>query len=174
MTEDRPQPPTPTPNIGVWVGLGCLGVLVLSCCLVTFWLQSYGLRFVMGQGDGTKIWFSRIILIGALEGTRKTCNDGAVSEDALPWFHPRLAAEARNRACSLDEATLQALTSPDQTWAIPLIQTDRAELGRRFGMDPALCFEHSAGDMKVVGCFDAEGGPDSTPYQIIDLTLGPQ
>ena len=33
---------------------------------------------------------------------------------------------------------------------------------------------YSAGDMKVVGCFDAEGGPDSTPYQIIDLTLGPR
>ncbi len=172
MTEEPPQPPAP--NIGVWVGLGCLGVLVLSCCLVTFWVQSYGLRFVMGQGDGTRIWFSRMILVGALEGTREGCNEGVVAEDTLPWFHPRLASAARNRACSLDEATLQALSSPDQTSAIPLLQTDRAELGRRFGMDPALCFEHSAGDMKVVGCFDAEGGPSATPYQIIDLTLGPR
>jgi hypothetical protein len=172
MTEDPSQPPAR--NIGLWVGLGCLGVLVLSCCLITFWVQSYGLRFVMGQGDGTKTWFSRMILVGALEGTRKTCNDGVISEDTLPWFHPALPSETRNLACSLDEATLQALSSPDNASAIPLIRTDRAELGRRFGMDPAFCFEHSAGDMKVVGCFNAEGGPSASPYQIIDLTLGPQ
>ena len=169
MTEDPPQPPVR--NIGLWVGVGCLGLLVLSCCLVTFWVQSYGLRFVMGQGDGTKIWFSRMILVGALEGTRKTCDDGVISEDTLPWFHPDLPFETRNLACLLDEATLQALSSPDNASAIPLIQTDRAELGRRFGIDPALCFEHAAGDMRVVGCFDAEGGPTAIPYQIIDLTL---
>lgn len=172
MMEDPPrQPPR---NIGLWVGLGCLGVLVLSCCLLTFWVQSYGLRYVMGQGDGTKIWFSRMILVGALEGTRKTCNDGVISEDTLPWFHPDLPGGTRNLACSLDEATLQALGSPENVSAIPLHQTDHPELGRRFGMDPAMCFEHTAGDMSVVGCFDAEGGPDAIPYQIIDLTLRPQ
>ena len=169
MTEDAPQ--APPRNIGLWVGLGCLGVLILSCCLLTFWLQSYGLRFVTSRGDETKIWFSRMILVGALEGTRKTCDDGVISEDTLPWFHPNLPSEARNLACSLDEATLQALSSPGKASAIPLIHTDRAELGTRFGMDPALCFEHAAGDLIVVGCFDAEGGPGAIPYQIIDLTL---
>jgi len=169
MMEDSPQPPAR--NTGLWVGLGCLGIMVLSCCLLTFWVQSYGLRFVMSQGDGTKIWFSRMILVGALESTRKTCNDGVISEDALPWFHPNLPSEARNVACSLDEATLQALSVPEQASAIPLTQTNRAELGVRFGMDPASCFQHTAGDMSVVGCFDAESGPSAIPYQIIDLTL---
>jgi hypothetical protein len=169
MTEDPPQPRPQ--NIGVWVGLGCLGVLILSCCLLTFWLQSYGLRFVTNQGDGTKIWFSRMILVGALEGTRKSCSEGVIGEDTLPWFHPDLPSEARNLACALDEATLEALSSPTNASAIPLIQTNRAELGTRFGMDPALCFEHATGDMTVVGCFDAEGGPSAIPYQIIDLTL---
>jgi hypothetical protein len=134
-------------------------------------VQSYGLRFVMGQGDGTKIWFSRMLLVGALDGTRKTCNEGVISEDTLPWFHPDLPSEARNLACSLDEATLQALSSPEQASEVPLTHTNRAELGTRFGMDPALCFQHATGDMSVVGCFDAEGGPGAIPYQIIDLTL---
>lgn len=169
MMEDAPQPPGR--NIGLWVGLGCLGVVVLSCCLLTFWVQSYGLRFVMNQGDETKIWFSRMILVGALEGTRKTCDEGVISEDTLPWFHPDLPSETRNRACALDEATLQALSSPEQASALPLVHTDRADLATRFGMDPAFCFEHATADVLVVGCFDAEGGPDSVPYQIIDLTL---
>jgi len=172
MTEDAPQPPTR--NIALWVGLGCLGVLVLSFCLLTFWVQSYGSRFILSQGDGTKIWFSRMVLVGALEGTRKTCNDGVISEDTLPWFHPNMPSETRNLACSLDEATLQALGSPDRASAVPLTQTDRAELGPRFGMDPALCFRHATGDMSAVGCFDAEGGPSTIPYQIIDLTLNRQ
>lgn len=172
MTEDAPQPPTR--NMGLWVGLGCLGVLVLSCCLLTFWAQSYGSRFILSQGDGTKIWFSRMVLVGALEGTRKTCNDGVISEDTLPWFHPNMPSETRNLACSLDEATLQALSSPDRASAVPLTQTDRADLGQRFGMDPALCFQHATSDMSAVGCFDAEGGPSTIPYQIIDLTLNRQ
>ena len=169
MMEDAPQPPQR--NIGLWVGFGCLGVLVLSCCLLTFWLQSYGLRFILGQGDGTKIWVSRMILVGALEGTRKTCSDGVISEDTLPWFHPDMASEARNRACALDEATLHALSSPGQASAVPLTQIGRAELATRFGMDPAFCFEHATEEMSAVGCFDAEGGPSAIPYQIIDLSL---
>jgi len=167
MSEELPQPPPR--NIGLWAGLGCLGVLVLSCCLLTFWVQSYGLRYVMGQGDGTKIWFSRMIVVGALEGTRKSCDAGVISEDTLPWFHPNLTSEARNVACELEPATLQALSSPEKASAIPLTQTERSELATRFGMDPAMCFEHSTGEMSVVGCFDLGDGPGAIPYQIIDL-----
>lgn len=172
MTEDAPQPPAR--NVGLWVGLGCLGVVVLSCCLLTFWAQSYGWRLVLGQGDETKIWASRVLLVGALGGTRKTCNDGVISEDTLPWFHPDMASQARNRACSLDEATLQSLSSPEHASATPLSQTDRADLATRFGMDATLCFQHEAAGMSAVGCFDAEGGPGAIPYQIIDLTLDHQ
>ena len=172
MTEDAPQPPAR--NVGLLVGLGCLGVLVLSCCLLTFWAQSYGWRLVLGQGDETKIWASRVLLVGALGGTRKTCNDGVISEDTLPWFHPDMASQARNRACSLDEATLQSLSSPEQASATPLSQTDRADLATRFGMDATLCFQHETAGMSAVGCFDAEGGPGAIPYQIIDLTLDHQ
>jgi hypothetical protein len=172
MMEDAPQPPAR--NIGLWVGLGCLGVLVLSCCLLTFWAQSYGWRLILGQDDETKIWASRVILVGALEGTRKTCGDGVISEDTLPWFHPDMPSEARNRACSLDEAALQALGSPETATVTPLTQTERADLAVRFGMDPTLCFQHATNDTSAIGCFDAEGGPGTIPYQIIELTLDRQ
>lgn len=170
MTEDTP--PRPPPNIGLWVGLGCLGVLVLSCCLLTFWAQSYGWRWVLRQGDETKMWASRTILIGALEGTRKTCSNGVISEDALPWFHPDMPSGTRNLACSLEEESLRALGTPERSSTLPVSQTDRADFAARFGMDPTLCFQHATDDMSAVGCFDAEGGPETIPYQIIDLTLG--
>jgi len=172
MTEDTPQPPTQ--NIGLWVGLGCLGVLALSCCLLTFWVQSYGWRLILEQDDETKIWASRLILVGALEGTRKTCADGVISEDTLPWFHPDMPSDARNRACSLDEAALQALSSPETASVTPLTQTDRLDLAVRLGMDATLCFQHATGDTRAIGCFDANGGPGTIPYQIIELTLDGQ
>jgi hypothetical protein len=172
MMEDAPPPPPR--NIGFWVGLGCLGVLVLSCCLLTFWAQSYGWRLILEQGDETKIWASRVLLVGALEGTRKTCTDGMISEDALPWFHPDMPSDARNRTCSLDEATLQALSSPETASATPLTQTDRVDLAARFGMDPTLCFQHAAGTASAIGCFDTGDGPGAIPYQIIELTLDRQ
>jgi len=134
-------------------------------------MQSYGVRFILGQSDGTKIWLSRIIVVGALEGTRKTCTDGVISEDTLPWFHPRMPSEARNRACSLDEEMLLSLGTPDRDAAAPIGQTDRAELASELGMDPSLCFQHTTDDLSVVGCFDPEGGMGAIPYQIIDLNL---
>jgi len=169
MTDDTPA--SPPRNVGLWVGLGCLGVLTLSCCLLTFWIQSFGWRWILKQGDETKIWASRAILVGALEATRKTCSDGVINEDALPWFHPNMPAEARNLACSLDEATLQALATPERASAVPLAQTDRADLAARFGMDATLCIEHTTDRISVIGCFDADGGPGTIPYRIIDLSL---
>jgi hypothetical protein len=169
MTED--SQPEPTRNIGLWVGFGCLGTLVLSCCLLSFWAQSYGWRWILAQGDETKIWASRMILVGGLEATRKTCGDGVIGEDALPWFHPGMPSETRNLACSLDEGTLQALGTPERSSTVPLSQSDRDDLAERFSMDATLCFEHATDDMRAVGCFDAEGGPGTVPYQIIDLTL---
>jgi hypothetical protein len=169
MQEDTPR--SPPRNVGLWVGLGCFGVLVLSCCLLTFWLQSYGWRWILRQGDETKVWASRAIVVGALEATRRTCSDGVVSEDALPWFHPDMPPNVRNLACSLDEATLQALATPEQASAVPLTQTERSDLATRFGMDANLCVQHSTDEINVVGCFDADGGPGTIPYQIIDLSL---
>ena len=151
-----------------------LGVLVLSCCLLTFWAQSYGWRLVLEQGDETKIWASRVLLVGALGGTRKTCNDGVISEDTLPWFHPDMPSEARNRACSLDEATLQALSSPEQASATPISQTDRADLARASAWTRPCASNMRQLGVSAVGCFDAEGGPGAIPYQIIDLTLDHQ
>ena len=148
-------------------------MLVLSCCLLTFWVQSYGWRWILAQGDETKIWASRMILVGALEGTRKTCTDGVISEDALSWFHPDMTSEKRNLACQLDEPMLQALGTPERSTAVPLTQTDRADLAERFGMDSDLCFQHATDDARVVGCFDDEAGAGTVPYQVIDVTLGP-
>ena len=167
MSEETPKPPPR--NIGLWVGLGCLGVLVISCCLLTYWAQAYGWRWILDQGDDSKIWVSRMVLVGALEGTRKGCSDGVISEDSLPWFHPEMPPARRNLACSLQEATLRDLGTPELSTARSLVQTDRAELASTFGMDPTLCFEHSTGDVTVIGCFNADGGARAIPYQIIDL-----
>lgn len=169
MTEDTGQ--SPPKNIGLWVGLGCLGVLLVSCCLLTFWVQAYGMRFILGQGEGTQMWISRVVLVGALEGTRKTCTNGAISEDALPWFHPSMPSGTRNLACSIDEATLRALAAPERSTAVPIAQTDGAALASQRGMDPTLCFEHRTEDLSAVGCFDTESSSAAIPYQIIDLSL---
>jgi len=158
-------------NTGLWVGIGCVSVLVLSCCLLTYWVQSYGWRWILRQGDDTKIWASRMILVGALEGTRKTCVDGAIGEDALPWFHPDMPAQDRNVACTVDEAALRALATPEQASATLLSQTDRKALAAQFGMDATLCIQHAADGLLAVGCFNPEGGPGTIPYQIIDLAL---
>jgi len=168
MTEDTRQ--SPPKNIGLWVGLGCLGVLVLSCGLLTFWIQSYGWRRILAQDDETKVWASRAIVVGALEATRKSCRNGVIHEDTLPWFHPGMTSSTRNLACSLDEATLQALASAERAPALLLTQTDRSELALRFGMDPSLCIEHATDGIRVVGCFVADGEPGTIPYQIIDLS----
>jgi hypothetical protein len=169
MMEEAGQ--SPPRNIGLWVGLGCLGILVLSCCLLTFWVQSYGMRFILGQGEGTRMWISRVVLVGALEATRKTCDNGVISEDALPWFHSRVPSETRNLACSLDEAMLRELASPEQSTTAPIEQTDRAALASELGMDPTLCFAHGTEDVSALGCFVTEGDSAAIPYQIIDLRL---
>ena len=169
MTKDTGQ--SPPRNIGLWVGVGCLGVLLLSCCLLTFWVQAYGMRFILGRGEGTQMWISRVVLVGALEGTRKTCTNGVISEDALPWFHPNMPSETRNLACSLDEATLQALALPERSTTVPIGQTDRAARASELGMDPTLCFWHRTEDLSAVGCFDPEGSTAAIPYRIIDLSL---
>ncbi len=169
MTEDAGQ--SPSRNIGLWVGFGCLGVLVLSCCLLTFWVQSYGMQFILGQGEGTKMWTSRLVLVGALEGTRKTCTNGVISEDALPWFHPNMPSETRNLACSLDAAMLQALAAPERSTIVSIEQTDRATLASGLGMDPTLCFAHRTEDLSAFGCFDTDRSSGAIPYLIIDLSL---
>ena len=172
MTEEAPQPPPR--NIGLWVGIGCLGILVLSCCLLTYWIQSYAVRIIPGLREDQKVWISRSILVGALEGTRKTCADGAISEDTLPWFHPDMPSNSRNLACALDESMLQALAGGEQGYAAPLSQTGRAELATTKGLDPTLCFLHQTKELRAVGCFDIEGGSGALPYRIVELSLNPQ
>ncbi|MGD8316986.1 MAG: hypothetical protein PVH21_02410 [Myxococcales bacterium] len=169
MIEEAPS--SPSRNVGLWVGLGCLGVLVLSCCLFSYWAQVYGWRFILSQGDETKMWASRTILVGALASSAKSCEDHAVGKDALPWFDPDMPAEARNLACSLDEATLQDLAAPERSSTEVLGDTDHAALATKYDMDPDLCFEHSTKHVTAIGCFDpnAEGG--TIPYRIIDLAL---
>jgi len=169
MTEEAPSPPSR--NVGLWVGLGCLGILVLSCCLFSYWAQVYGWRFLLSQGDETKMWASRTILVGALASSAKSCEDRTVGKDALPWFDPDMPAEARNLACSLDEGALQDLAAPEHSSTRVLRDTDRAALATKYGMNPDLCFEHSAKGVTAVGCFDptAEGG--TIPYRIIDLSV---
>jgi hypothetical protein len=169
MTEEATLPPSR--NVGLWVGLGCLGVLILSCCLFSYWAQVYGWRFILSQGDETKMWASRTILVGALVSSAKSCEDHTVGKDALPWFNPDMPAESRNLACSLDEASLQELAGPEHSSTRVLRDTERAALALKYGMDPALCFEHSTERVTAVGCFDANADGGTIPYQIIDLSL---
>jgi len=110
-------------------------------------------------------------MVGALEGTRKTCADGVISEDTLLWFHPNMPSAERNLACELDEATLRAMSSPEQDSAVPLAQSGRAELATALGVDPELCFEHATDALTAVGCFDFDAGAGAIPYQIIHLNL---
>lgn len=161
----------PSRNVGLWVGLGCLGVLVLSCCLFSYWAQVYGWRFILSRGDETKLWMSRAILVGALASSAKSCQDGVIGEDALPWFDPELPAKSRDLACSLDETTLRQLGMAEHSSSMVLRDTDRAELAARFGMDPALCFEHATDRVTAVGCFGPNAESGTIPYRIIDLTV---
>jgi hypothetical protein len=172
MTEETPS--SPSRNVGLWVGLGCLGVLVLSCCLFSYWAQAYGWRLVLSQGDETKIWASRTILVGALASSAKSCKDDVVGQDALPWFHPEMTEESRNLVCGVDEAVLRRLGRPEESSTRVLRDTDRAGLAARFGMDPALCFEHAAEGITAVACFDPDAESGTIPYQIIDLSVRPR
>ncbi len=169
MEQESTTPPSR--NVGLWVGLGCLGVLVLSCCLFSYWAQVYGWRFILSQGDETKIWASRTILVGALASAAKSCEDGAVGEDALPWFHADLPGAVRNRACLLDPAELQELAEPERSSTAVLRDTDRSEAATELGLDPSLCFEHATDRVAAVGCFDPNAGTGAIPYQIIDLKI---
>ncbi|MEM7436732.1 MAG: hypothetical protein AAF436_16380 [Myxococcota bacterium] len=162
----------PTPggrsNVGLWAGIGCLGAIVLSCCLLSYWVQAYGFQWVLSQDEEMRSYASRVVTSGALQGITATCVDGLPAEDAEIWFHPDATRATRTTACGIDEVTLQEISTPERAASRTLIESEEQELAARYGMDPALCYRYMAEAVSVVGCFDT--GPDagSIPYKIID------
>ncbi len=178
MPEDPnrlPTDPESTPpdgekrNVGLWVGLGCLGVVILSCCLLSYWAQTFGFRWILNQGEGTRSWASRVVLTGALEEIRSTCVEGVASEDVQRWFHPDMTVEARDRLCTIDEVTIQRISAPDQVTVETLAATGEADVAARFGMDPTLCYRYTTETVHVVGCFELDAESDAIPYKILDV-----
>ena len=178
MPEDPnrlPNDPEPTApagdkrNIGLWVGLGCLGVVILSCLLLSYWAQTFGFRWILNQSDDTRSWASRVVLTGALEGIRSTCVEGVASEDAQRWFHGDMTSEARNRLCAIDEATIQKIAAPDQVEVESLAASGDPNVAARFGMDPALCYQYMTETIRIIGCFEQDAESGVIPYKIIDV-----
>lgn len=185
MPEDPnrfPRDPEPTPpvagerNTTLWAGMGCLGVMVLSFCLLSYWAQTSGFRWILKQGDETRGWASRVVLTGALESIRSTCIDGVASEDAQTWFHSDLPSAARNLLCSIDDEAIQRIaTPPTETdlstpWeAETLASIGEPEAAVRLGMDPALCYRYASETIRIIGCFQLGPESETIPYEIIDV-----
>jgi hypothetical protein len=176
MLEDPnrlPNAPEPTApggdkrNISLWVGLGCLSLVILSCCLLSYWAQTFGFRWILNQGEETRSWASRLVLTGALEAITDGCVDGMATEEAQRWFHPNVTSEARNRLCRIDEATIQEIATPDRVPAESLAATGEPELAERFGMDPALCYRYATETVRIIGCFERDAQSGAIPYKII-------
>jgi len=178
MPEDPnrlPSAPGPTApggdkrNIGLWIGLGCLGVVILSCCLLSYWAQTFGFRWILNQSDETRSWASTVVLTGALEAVRDGCVEGVVTEEAQSWFHPNMTTEARNRLCSIDEATIQKIATPDQVAAESLAAIGEPDVAERLGMDPTLCYRYATETVRIIGCFERDAESGAIPYKIIDV-----
>lgn len=181
MTEDpRPSPEEPADappvqdkrtsrNVGLWAGLGCLAVIVSSCCLLSYWAQTFGFQWVLNQGDEVRSYASRVVLTGALQGIRGTCVEGTTSEDVERWFHADLPQEARNRLCNVDEATIQQIGSPEQVSADTLLVTGETDLAIRHEMDPALCYRYKTETLSIVGCFQSGDDASAIPFEIIEV-----
>ncbi|MDH3200737.1 MAG: hypothetical protein OEM15_07580 [Myxococcales bacterium] len=178
MPEDPnelPNVPGPTApagderNIGLWVGIGCLGVVILSCCLLSYWAQTFGFRWILNQSDETRSWASRVVLTGALEGIRASCVEGVATEDAQRWFHSNMTSEARNRLCNIDEATIQKIAAPDQVTGQLLAAIGEPDVAAQFGMDPALCYRYATETVRIIGCFERDAESGVVPYKIIGV-----
>ncbi len=156
-------------NIGLWVGIGCLSAVILSCCLLSYWAQTFGFRWILKQSDETRSWASRVVLTGALEGIRDSCVEGVATEDAQRWFHPNMTSESRNRLCGIDEATIQKIAAPDQVAAESLAAIGEPDVAVRFGMDPALCYRYMTETVRIIGCFEQDAESGAIPYKIIDV-----
>ncbi|MEM9726954.1 MAG: hypothetical protein AAF997_00105 [Myxococcota bacterium] len=158
------------PNVGLWAGLGCLGVLLLSCCLFAYWAQANGFRWVLNQGDEVRSSASRGLISVALQGIAATCTDGAPAEDVSYWFHPDVPSGQRSLLCGVDEVTLQQILSAEQTPSRTLTALGQQPLAAEFGMDPDHCYRYTTETVSVVGCLDT--GPDAgpLPYRIIDVS----
>ncbi|MGB5809147.1 MAG: hypothetical protein WBG86_01380 [Polyangiales bacterium] len=156
-------------NAGIWAGLGCLGVIVLSCCLLSYWAQAFGFTWVLNQGDEVRSYASRVVLSGSLQAIRSTCAEGRTSEDVERWFHPDVPQTSRNALCDVDEATIQQIGSAEQVSANSLAVTGESDLAERFQMDPTLCYRYTAETLGLVGCFQTGDAVDTIPFKIIEV-----
>lgn len=176
-TEPEPIPPdADKSHVGIWVGSGCLGIVIVSCCLLSYWAQTFGFRWILNQGDEAKSVASAWVLTGALESIRSSCVDGVASEDAQSWFHSDVSVGARNSLCAIDEETIQQIVpSRDEADGQGMVVDTLASIGEtematRFEMDPSLCYRYTADEFHITGCFELDGESGAIPYKIIDVT----
>ncbi|MEM7137762.1 MAG: hypothetical protein AAF500_14355 [Myxococcota bacterium] len=161
-------------NVGLWAGIGCLGAIVLSCCLLSYWVQAYGFQWVLSQDDEMRSYASRVVMSGALQGITATCVNGLPAEDAEIWFHPDATRATRTTVCGIDEITLQEISTPERAASRTLVESEEQDLAVRYGMDPALCYRYVAEAVSLVGCFDTGPDAESIPYKIIDAHPSPE
>jgi hypothetical protein len=110
-----------------------------------------------------------VVLTGALEGIRSTCVEGVPSEDVQRWFHPDMTVEARDRLCTIDEATIQRIAAPDQVTVETLTATGEADVAIGFGMDPTLCYRYTTETVRILGCFEPDAESGAIPYKILEV-----
>lgn len=182
MPEDThrfPVDPESTPpqaenrNVGLWVGSGCLGVVIVSCCLLSYWTQTFGFRWILNQGDEARSIASAWVLTGALESVRTSCVDGVANEDVQAWFHSNVGVAARNSLCGIDEAAIQQIvpargdTEMVETALDTLAAIGESDIATRLGMDPTLCYRYTTDSFRIIGCFEVDGKSGGIPYKII-------
>lgn len=168
-----PDPPERR-RVGLWAGLGCLGILVLSCCMLSYWAQKHGFRWVLNQNEEVRGYVSRGLMSAGLQGIAGTCSDGVPSDDGATWFHPDLPAEERNVICTVDFAVIQQIGSEEQAPAQTLTASGESDLAAEYQMSPDDCYRYRMETFSVVGCYDRSPDATGLPYRIIDVTTVPK
>ena len=161
------EPPPPPKRTGLFVALGCLGVVLLSCGLLTWWLQAYGLQWMASQGGAMAAEASRVVLVEGLNTVKQHCQDGKVGGDGRQWFSADASEGTRAVACDLSRSEVAQLSDPNQTKITSLAElTD--DVSSRFEVDPRYCYQYAATATTTVACFDLESG-DQIPYKILEI-----
>ena len=175
MAHDQDRPPgggasgTETrarSNVGVWAGLGCLGLIVLSCILLAYWARTFGPSWILGQGEEARRYGSGLAMGLALQAIRLSCDDGVPGTDVETWFDPKMPQDSRSVLCGVDEATIEKIAASDQVVVQTLVEANDTSVADRAGMDPANCYRYTTESLQVTGCYDPtiESG---IPYKIV-------
>ena len=164
-----PSAPPPRKRTGLWVGIGCLGAFLTSCCLLTWWVVSYGPQYIANEGGELSAYGSQMFMAVGLQTASRSCEGGEATGQGLGWFPPEASSETKKLVCDLDRSTLEQLSDPQKTKGVVLSETDEAPLAESMGFDPAKCYRYTAEHWRVIGCFDLES-KGQLPYKILAVS----